>query len=79
MNAEDLKARLKAYAYRTIKVHENLPKTVTADIISKQLLRSSLSAAANYRSATRAQSKKSSWRNSTFPLKKQMNLHFGWK
>ena len=58
MTTQELKDRLKSYAYRTIKVYENLPKTLTAGIISKQLLRSSLSAAANYRAATRAQSKK---------------------
>ncbi len=58
MTAQELKDRLKTYAYRTIKVYEKLPKTLTSEIISKQLLRSSLSAAANYRAATRAQSKK---------------------
>ena len=58
MNTQELKGRLKSYAYRTIKVYENLPKTLSAGVISKQLIRSSLSAAANYRSATRAQSKK---------------------
>ncbi len=58
MNAEELKVRLKQFAYRCIKACETLPPTNTSQIISKQLLRSALSSAANYRAATRAQSKK---------------------
>ena len=58
MTTQELKDRLKSFAYRSIKVYENLPGSLTAEIISKQLLRSALSAAANYRAATRSQSKK---------------------
>ncbi len=58
MNVEELKERLKSFAYRNVKLVEALPRTITDDIISKQLVRSSFSSAANYRSATRAQSKK---------------------
>jgi four helix bundle protein len=58
MNTEELKERLKQFAYRSIKVCEALPGSLTAQTISKQLLRSSLSTAANYRAATRAQSKR---------------------
>jgi four helix bundle protein len=58
MNAQELKDRIKSLAYRSINVCESLPKTLTSQTIAKQLLRLSLSAAANYRSATRSQSKK---------------------
>jgi four helix bundle protein len=58
MNAEDLKQRIKQYAYRCINVCETLPEGNKSKIISGQLIRSSLSGAANYRAATRAQSKK---------------------
>ena len=58
MNAEQLKDRFKQFAYRTVKVCESLSQTTTSQIIAKQLLRSAFSSAANYRSATRAQSKK---------------------
>lgn len=58
MNAEELRQRLKNFSYRSVKVCEALPTTNTANVISKQLIRSALSAAANYRAATRAQSKK---------------------
>ena len=58
MNAEQLKDRFKQFAYRTVKVCESLSQTTTSQIIAKQLLRSAFSSAANYRSAKRAQSKK---------------------
>lgn len=40
-----------------IQLVEGLPKTKTADIIGRQLLRSATSVAANYRSACRAKSR----------------------
>lgn len=58
MDTQELKERLKHFSYRCIKVCESLPATLSSSVISKQLLRSALSAAANYRAATRAQSKK---------------------
>lgn len=58
MNSEELKNRFKEFAYRTVKVCESLSPTTTNQIIAKQLLRSAFSAVANYRSATRAQSKR---------------------
>ena len=59
MNAEDLKKRTKQFGLRCIKVVESLPRTRTADVLGKQLLRSSTSVGANYRSACRAPSKSS--------------------
>lgn len=58
MNSEELKTRFKQLAYRTVKVCESLTPTTTNQIIVKQLLRSAFSSAANYRAATRAQSKR---------------------
>lgn len=58
MQVQELRERLKKCAYRCIKLCEALPHSLAANTISKQLIRSSLSASANYRAATRAQSKK---------------------
>jgi four helix bundle protein len=59
MNSIELQSRLKNFAYRVVKACETLPKNKIANIIEHQILRSSFSAAANYRAATKAQSKKS--------------------
>jgi four helix bundle protein len=51
-----LKAATKKMALEAIKLVEALPKTKTADVLGKQLLRSATSVAANYRAACRAKS-----------------------
>jgi four helix bundle protein len=53
----DLKKRTKQFALRSIKLVESLPKTETARVLGKQLLRSSTSLPANYRASCRARSK----------------------
>jgi four helix bundle protein len=59
MNALELQSRLKKFALRTVKVTEALPKGRLSYIIEDQLLRSAFSAAANYRAACKAISRKS--------------------
>lgn len=56
MNEEDFKRRTKRFALDVIELVGSLPKDRSADVIARQLLRSSTSVGANYRSATRAQS-----------------------
>jgi four helix bundle protein len=56
MKNEDLKQRTKAFALEIIKLVESLPRTRTADVLGRQLLRSGTSVAANYRAAARAKS-----------------------
>ena len=56
MQGDDLKRRTKAFALRVIKLVEALPKTRTADVIGRQLLRCGTSVGANYRAAARARS-----------------------
>lgn len=56
MDKEAMKHRTKQFALRVIKLVEALPKTRTADVIGKQLLRSATSVGANYRAACRAKS-----------------------
>lgn len=68
MHSEELKNRFKEFAYRTVKVCESVAPTTTSQIIAKQLLRSAFSSAANYRAATRAQSKRQ------FPAKLNISL-----
>jgi len=53
-----LQQRTKQLALRIIKLFQAIPKTNEADIIGKQLLRSSTSVGANYRAACRARSPK---------------------
>ncbi len=57
MDAEQLKKRTKNFAHRCVKLAVSLPKTALARHIQGQLLRSSTSAAANYRAACLAHSK----------------------
>ena len=59
MTSEELKKRTKAFALRCVKLAGTFPKTNAGNVISKQLIRSSTSVAANYRAACIAQSKKS--------------------
>lgn len=59
MNPKELEGRLKSLAYRIVNLSEVLPKKKTTRIIEDQLLRSAFSAAANYRAACKAISKKS--------------------
>jgi len=56
MSPEDFKKRTKIFALRIIKLVEKLPKTVTASVIGRQLLRSGTSVGANYRAVCRARS-----------------------
>ncbi len=58
MNSIELQGRLKKLAYRVIPLCEALPNKKICRIIEDQLLRSVFSAAANYRSACKAQSPK---------------------
>ena len=54
----DLRDRTKVFALDAIQLVEGLPRTRTGDVIGRQLLRSSTSVAANYRSACRARSRR---------------------
>jgi four helix bundle protein len=56
MRNGDLKQRTKKFALDIIKLVEALPRSRTADVLGRQLLRSGTSVAANYRAATRAKS-----------------------
>ena len=58
VNAEELKKHTKDLSLRVIKLFKALPGTVEAQIIGKQLLRSSTSLAANYRAACVSRSRK---------------------
>lgn len=56
MDKDELKRRTKKFAVDIIKLVESFPKTKSADIIGRQLIKSATSIGANYRSACRAQS-----------------------
>lgn len=53
-----LRQRTKSMALRVIKLVQALPKTVTGEVVGKQVLRSGTSVAANYYSACKARSRK---------------------
>ena len=57
MNPEEMKARTRAFALRSIRLAESLPDTPTARVIRNQILRCGSSVGANYRAACRAKSK----------------------
>ena len=57
MNNEELKQRFKKFAHRCVKMCMKLPKTQLGRHVSGQLIRSSTSAAANYRAVCIAQSR----------------------
>lgn len=59
MNRIELQHRLKDFALRLVPLCEALPQKKISKIVEDQLLRSGFSAAANYRSACNAQTKKS--------------------
>ena len=52
----DLKLRTKKFAVQVFRFVEKFPKTTGNNIIAKQIIRSSSSCAANYRSVNRAKS-----------------------
>jgi four helix bundle protein len=56
MNAEEMKARTKAFALRIIRLVESLPNTKTANTIGGQLIRCGTSVGSNYRASCRARS-----------------------
>ncbi|HEX3558113.1 MAG TPA: four helix bundle protein [Pyrinomonadaceae bacterium] len=56
MKESDLKSRTKYFALRVIKLYSALPKSVEAQVIGKQLLRSGTSVGAHSHEAQRAKS-----------------------
>jgi four helix bundle protein len=57
MNEQEMIARTKQFALRTMKLVGALPKSIEGRAIGGQLIRSGTSVAANYRAACRARSK----------------------
>ncbi len=57
MTPDYLKNRTKQFGLAVIRLVESLPKTLTAGILGKQILRSATSVGANYRAVCRARSK----------------------
>lgn len=57
MNADELRARTRAFALRVIKLVQSLPSDQVGEVLGKQVLRSSTSVGANYRAACRAETK----------------------
>jgi four helix bundle protein len=53
----DLRLRTKTFALRVIRLFGALPKTIEAQVLGKQVLRSGTSVGANYREAHRGRSK----------------------
>lgn len=56
MDEKIFKERTKKLALRVMQLTENLPRTRSADVIAKQIIRSATSIGANYRAACRAKS-----------------------
>ena len=58
MTELELKARLRDFSIRVIKMVDNMPTTISAMAIAKQIVRSGTSPAANYRAACLGKSDK---------------------
>jgi len=56
MDADEFKRRTQAFALRVIRLVDSLPRSRTADVFGRQLLRCGTSVGANYRAACRARS-----------------------
>jgi len=56
MSDQQLRHRTKQLALRVLKMAEALPRTRSADIIGRQIIRSATSVGANYRASVRAKS-----------------------
>lgn len=57
MNKQELLARTKTFALRSLKLVDHLPRTMSGRAIGNQLVRSATSVGANYRAACRARSR----------------------
>jgi len=56
MSKSDIADRTQAFALAVIRLYTNLPRSTTAQVIGRQLLRSGTSVGANYREARRSRS-----------------------
>lgn len=56
MEAEELKRRTQVFGLQIMRLVESLPRSPSADVVGRQLLRSATSVGANYRAACRARS-----------------------
>ena len=56
MNAEEMKTRTRSFALRILRLVDALPKTRTAEVVGRQLLRCGTSVGANYRASCRTKS-----------------------
>jgi len=56
MTPEELRNRTRAFGLRIIRLTESLPRSRTADVIGRQVLRCGVSVGANYRAACRSRS-----------------------
>jgi four helix bundle protein len=55
--SEALKQRTMSFSVNVLRLIDKFPRTVSADVIARQLARSATSVAANYRSASTARSR----------------------
>ena len=56
MTKDELKRRTRRFALDVIRLVDSLPRSRTAEVVGRQLLRSATSVGANYRAACRARS-----------------------
>ena len=57
MTRTDFRKRTFHFGVRCIRLAESLPKSMTAQVVAKQLIRAATSVGANYRAAARAKSR----------------------
>jgi four helix bundle protein len=57
MSHDNLKQRTKQFALRVIRMSQVMPRSIVGDVLSRQIVRSATSVAANNRSASRGKSR----------------------
>jgi four helix bundle protein len=57
MNNDDLNRRKKDFALRVLRMSEAMPRSIVGDVLTRPIVRSATSVAANHRSACRAKSR----------------------
>lgn len=78
MDKHELLARTKAFALRSLKLVDHLPRTMSGRAIGNQLVRSATSVGANYPAACRSRSRAEFAAKLGVVAEKLTNLFIGW-
>jgi four helix bundle protein len=78
MNEKIFKDRTKQLAIEILRLVEKMPRSISADVLARQIVRSGTSIGANYRATCRAKATADLPTSSRSSKKKAMKLLTGW-